>query len=100
MSATLSLFDWRPPVAAPRAPEGVKRAARAGAKADPAILTVARRHVGEEISKATFWAEANAIWVMETDTPRRRLAALADQGIVVLGEPTKLGHVLVLAVRA
>jgi hypothetical protein len=101
MTPSLSLFNWAEarPVAAPKAPEGVKRAARAGGRADPAVLTVAARHIGVEIPKTQLWSEVNALVLVECDTPRRRLDALAAEGLVTLGEPSKLGHVLVLWVR-
>ena len=100
MDATLPLFTWAEtrPIASPSAPPGVQRAARTGGRVDPAVLKVAARIVGIETPHAEFWAMVNAITQCAPDTPRRRLDALADQGLVRLGASTKLNHVLVLGV--
>ena len=99
--ATLPLFRWGEtrPVVAPDAPEGIQRAARAAGRADAAILAAARRHVGEEIAIPDLHAEVSREVECLQDTVRRRLAALAEQGLVVLGEPTRTGHVVIGGVR-
>ena len=94
-----SLFDYQGRVIAPRAPEGVKRAAVAGGRVDEVVLAIAAKHAGKgEIPKAKFWAEVNEIVTCEPDTPRRRLVAMEDEGLVTLATPSKLGHILIVSV--
>lgn len=81
------------------APPGIQRAARSGGRVDAEILSAARRHVGEEVAIPTLHAEVSAEAVCLQDTVRRRLMALRDAGLVDLGEPTRLGHVVIKAVR-
>jgi hypothetical protein len=99
---TLSLLDWQPPVAAPRAPAGVKRAAKAGNGNDAAILRCAPRWLNREvpIPEARLDVMAEKGGPVLEDTVRRRLHALRDAGHLTLGEPTKTGHVLVTSVAA
>jgi hypothetical protein len=99
---TLSLLDWTPPVAAPRAPAGAKRAAKAGNGNDAAILRCAPRWLNREVPLPEARADVETTKggkVLE-DTVRRRLHALRDAGYLTLGEPTKTGHVLVTSVAA
>jgi hypothetical protein len=98
----LPLDAWTPPVAAPRAPAGVKRAAKAGSGNDAAILRCAPRWLNREVplpeARLDVMAEKGGP-VLE-DTVRRRLRELRDMGYLTLGEPTKTGHVLVTSVAA
>ena len=96
----LGLLQWTRPLASPSAPPGVQRAARAGGRVDSLILATVRRHVGEELSLADLWREVDALVACAPDTPRRRLDALADQGLVTLGEPTRLGCVVIVGVAS
>jgi hypothetical protein len=98
-SQNLALFDYEGRVIAPKAPAGVKRAGVVGGRLDPALLAWAARHVGQEVPKAQLWVEINAEVTCEPDSPRRRLDALEGEGLLTLGEPSRVGHVLVTWVR-
>lgn len=98
MSGTpLALFAWAEsqPVAGPRAPEGIKRAARAGGAVDFEIIAWARRHVGMETAIPEAHAEVKAKVQHLEDTFRRRLQALKAMGFLTLGRPSRTGHVIV-----
>jgi hypothetical protein len=51
---TLSLLDWQPPVAAPRAPEQPANLARVSGELAPIVLDFAREHVGREFVEGYF----------------------------------------------
>ena len=77
-----SLFDAARPVASPRAPEGVKRAARAGGRVDSAILDWCRRHVGQVATEVELWHAVSQVKPVAPDTTRRRRDALEAQGFI------------------
>ena len=79
---TLPLFSPQPPVAAPRAPDGVKRAARAGGRVDAAILDWCRRHVGQVATEVELWHAVSQVKPVAPDTTRRRRDALEAQGYI------------------
>lgn len=100
MNEQRSLLDWQRPQAAPRGPEGVKRAARAGSGVDADILAVAATLVGSETPLPTVHGLVKARGAMcLEDTVRRRLNALERMGLLRLGDGARVGHVLIEWVR-
>lgn len=95
---SLPLFSWTPPQPKPSAPEGVKRAARAGSRVDAAVLAVARENVGRDMTEGDFWAHVTQRATCVPDTARRRRDALAAEGLLAYERPA-LGIVKVLWVR-
>ena len=87
MSGQLGLLSWQPPVAAPKAADGVKRAARAGSRVDAAVLAVCAENVGREMREREFWACVDARAKCEPDTARRRRDALRDEGLLAYRRP-------------
>ena len=77
-----SLLDWHPPVAAPRASEQDKQAARVGGRIDEAIIRWCRLNEGTEFRLYEFTADIVALVECAPDSPRRRLQALVKAGYV------------------
>lgn len=99
VSGQISMLDYEGHVVAPKAPPGVQRAAKVAGRIDATLLRWAAQNVGVEVPKAQLWLAVNAEVACEPDSPRRRLDALAAEGLVQLGEPSRLGHVLVVRVH-
>lgn len=79
---TLPLFAPSRPVAAPRAPDGVKRAARAGGRVDAEILRWCRLNVGKVATEVELWHAVSQVKPVAPDTTRRRRDALEAQGYI------------------
>ena len=79
---TLPLFAPARPTASPRAPDGVKRAARAGGRVDSAIIDWCRRHVGQVATEVDLWEAVRPVCPCLPDTTRRRRDALEAQGYI------------------
>ena len=77
-----SLFDAARPVASPRAPEGVKRAARAGGRVDEAILDWCYANAGRVATEVELWHAISQERPIAPDTARRRRDALEAQGFI------------------
>jgi hypothetical protein len=96
----LGLLSWTRPEPAPRAPEGVKRAAKAGSGVDADILAVAATLIGCETPLPTVHGLVKARGAMcLEDTVRRRLNALERMGLLRLGDGARVGRVLIEWVR-
>jgi hypothetical protein len=94
-----SLLAWSPPQAAPKAPDGVKRAAKAGTRVDAAVLRWARANVGVDRPKEALRAYVEAeVGKLEPDTSRRRLRELKNMGLVGV-EKAGLGCIRIAWVR-
>lgn len=79
---TLPLFRPQPPVANPRAPDGVKRAARAGGRVDAEILRWCAANVGKVATEVELWHAVSQVKPVAPDTTRRRRDALEAQGYI------------------
>lgn len=79
---TLPLFAPSRPVANPRAPAGVKRAARAGGRVDEEILRWSRLNVGKVATEVELWHAVSQVNPVAPDTTRRRRDALEAQGYI------------------
>lgn len=79
---TLPLFAPSRPVAAPRAPPGVKRAARAGSRVDAEILRWCADNVGKVATEVELWHAVSQVKPVAPDTTRRRRDALEAQGFI------------------
>ena len=77
----LPLFAYQRPVVAPRAPEQARQAARVGGRIDLAVIAWCARHRGQ-FHLADFTRDIVAEIQCAPDSPRRRLAALVEQGHV------------------
>jgi DNA-binding GntR family transcriptional regulator len=77
----LGLLEYRPPVVAPSAPEQARQAARVGGRIDLAVIAWCARHRGQ-FHLADFTRDIVAEIQCAPDSPRRRLAALVEQGHV------------------
>ena len=77
-----SLFSVVRPVAAPRAPEQARQAARVGGRIDVAILEWCRRYAPGSFLLGDFTADIVAQVACAPDSPRRRLVELVKQGHV------------------
>ena len=97
-----SLLDWTPPLAAPRAPEGVKLAAKAASGSDLAILRWFAANPGRVATKAELAREVSADLGrdLDPDTTRRRRDELQRQGLLAFETlPGGKSQFRVLAVR-
>ena len=77
-----SLFSAVRPVAAPRAPEQARQAARVGGRIDLAVLDWCRRYAPGSFLLSDFTADIVAQVACAPDSPRRRLVELVKQGYV------------------
>ena len=79
---TLPLFAPSRPTTSPRAPEGVKRAARAGGRVDEAILDWCYANAGRVATEVELWHAVSQVKPVAPDTTRRRRDALEAQGYI------------------
>ena len=78
---SLPLFAPARPVVSPRAPEQARQAARVGGRIDLAVIAWCERHTGQ-FRLSDFTADIVREIQCAPDSPRRRLAALVEQGHV------------------
>jgi hypothetical protein len=84
----LSLTPWTPLVAAPRAPEQARQAARVGRGIDEVVIAAARVYLGlgsVPLRDITGSVQARLAVLGRTcapDSPRRRLSALVRAGFI------------------